>query len=146
MRIDGKWPEPNHRLWKLKSLRVTVRVTSNGPTKARKRLRKVGVLMPKGRSTVRMYDICHNEVGGVTNGRFKVEFHGLSGLKLVMTSPPHVSGMLVDVLDPLEIGCPQHGRIPLPEKLNTFCGLLDWRKRNDHILAPTIYSKTEGVI
>ena len=82
----------------------------------------------------------------MTNGRFKVEVWGLSGLELVLTHPPNVSGMLVDVLDPRERGCPKHSRIPLPDEPNTFHGILEWRKRDDSILAPTIYSKTEGVM
>ena len=54
--------------------------------------------------------------------------------------------MLVDVLDPRGRGCPQHGRITLPDEPNTFSGILEWKKRDDSILAPTIYSKTEGVM
>ena len=43
----------------------------------------------------------HNQyqVGGVTNRRFNVEVCGVLALKLMMTPPPHVSRMLVDVLD-----------------------------------------------
>ena len=61
-----------------------------------------------------------------------------------MSPPPHVSGMLIDVLDPQIYGCP-HGQIPAEGEPNTFRGLLDWKKRNDSILAPTIYSATAGV-
>ena len=38
MLVDGEWPEPNHLLWKLKPLRVAVRVTM--PQKARNKKRR----------------------------------------------------------------------------------------------------------
>ena len=74
-----------------------------------------------------------------------MEVHSFLGLKLLMTPLLHVSGMLVDVLDPQLPGCPKQHRIPVPDELNTFRGILDWKKKDDPILAPTIYSKTEGV-
>ena len=61
-----------------------------------------------------------------------------------MTPPPHVSGMLVDVLDPRLHGSPID-RIPVVGEPNTFRGILDWKKREGSILAPTVFSKTGGV-
>ena len=55
--------------------------------------------MLEGWSTTRTYNIHYNEVGGVTNGYFKVEVRGVSGLKLLMTPSSHVLGMLVDALE-----------------------------------------------
>lgn len=34
----------------------------------------------------------------------------------------------------------------LPGKANTFRKILDWKKKDNPILAPTIYSTTEGVM
>ena len=79
-------------------------------------------------------------------GALELKVWGLSGLELALTHPPHVSGMLVDILDPRESKRSSRGRIPLPDEPNTFRGILKWKKRDDSILAPTIYSKTEGVM
>ena len=62
----------------------------------------------------------------------------------MLTPPPHVSEMLVDVLDPRLVGT-SLGQIPALNEPNTFRGILDWKKRDDCILAPTIYSTSEGV-
>ena len=40
------------------------------------------------------------------NGRFNIEVRSFLGRKVAMTPPPHVSGMLVDVLDPCLHGIP----------------------------------------
>ena len=121
--VEGGWPNPNHALWKLMSLRVVVCVTLVlfCQTKGRKKAQS----MPKGWSTIRTYDIHHNDVGRVTNRCFKVEVCGVSGLKLLMTPPTYFLGVLVDVLDPLVICCPKQNKIPLPGNPNTFCGILD---------------------
>ena len=50
-------------------------------------------------------------------------------MKLLMTSLPHVSGMLVNVLDPQLTGCPKQHRILVPDKPNNFRGILDWKKK-----------------
>ena len=55
-----------------------------------------------------------------------------------------MSGILIDVLDPRLVGA-AHGQIPALEGSNKFRGIFDWNKKDDSILAPTIYSKTEGV-
>ena len=100
--------------------------------------------MPTGWSTLKTYVIIHEQVGGVTNGRFDVEVRSSLGRKVVMTPPPHVSGMLVDVLDPYLVGV-AHGQIPAVVNPNTFWGILDWKKRDDCSLAPTIFRTTAGV-
>ena len=61
-----------------------------------------------------------------------------------MTPPPHVLGMLVDVLDPRVPGASTN-LTPVVGEPNTFQGILDWRKREGSILAPTVFSKTGGV-
>ena len=60
--------------------------------------------MSKGWSTLRTYYIQHDWVGGVTNRRFNVKICSFLGWKLLMTPPPNVSGMLVNLLDPRTIG------------------------------------------
>ena len=72
------WIDPNHALWKLKSLRVVVCATSVlfCQTKWRKKAR----VMSEGWTIIRTYDIHQDEVGGVTNGCFKVELRGGLGL------------------------------------------------------------------
>ena len=54
--------------------------------------------------------------------------------------------MLVDVLDPKVQSSSRKQRTPLPGIPKTFHGILDWKKKDDTILASTIYSPTEGII
>ena len=61
-----------------------------------------------------------------------------------MTPPPHVSGILVDVLDPC-VHSVSTNLSPVVGEPNTVRGILDWRKQDDSILTPTIFSVTGGV-
>ena len=81
--------------------------------------------MREGWSNIKTYNIYHNKVGGVTNSCFKVDVHGISGLKLLMKPLQHVSAMLVAVLDPNVEICKRKQRPPLPEESNKFYGILD---------------------
>ena len=62
-----------------------------------------------------------------------------------MTPSQHVAGMLVNVLEPKDKG--RSSKLtPLPGEPNTFLAILDWEKKYDIVLAPTIYSLTGGVM
>ena len=124
--VDSEWPDPNHTVWKLHSIRVVVCITPWTHAKAKRKKRKretLEVSMPQGWSTVRTDFIQHDQVGEVTNGRFNVEVYSFLG-----RPPPHVSEMLVNVVDPQVHGRPQR-RIPVPDKPNTFRVILDWKKK-----------------
>lgn len=99
MIVDRGWLDLSDVLWKFKSLKVKVCVTPRSGCGWQTKRRKKALSMPEGWSIIRTYNIQHYEVGEVTNGDFKVEVCGVSGLELLMTKSPHVLGMLVDVLD-----------------------------------------------
>ena len=144
--VNGNWPAPNHLMWALQFTRVAVPISPwlICGNKRRKRMReKFAVSMLIGWSTVEMYVIQHEQVPEITNGRFNVEVCSFMGWKVVQTPPPHVSEILVDVLYPWIEGC-AHRQIPAIDEHNTFWGILDWNKKDDSILAPTIYRTTEG--
>ena len=66
--VHGAWPTTTEPIWKLKSLRVAVRITECKRT--RRKRRKLVTPTPEGWYEVRRYAEFHDNVGGVTNGRF----------------------------------------------------------------------------
>ena len=125
--VDGNLPAPNHLVWSLQSLCVAVLIPPwliRGNKRRKRNWETFAVAMPTGWSTVETYVIQHEQVGGVTNGRFTVEVRSFLGCKVAMTPTPHVSGMLVDVLDLLLVGTALCQILALDE-LNTFRGILD---------------------
>ena len=56
--------------------------------------------MPEGWSKVRRYLNTHDEVGGVTNGRFQIKVRSIAGVDIPRLDCLHVLGLLGDVLDP----------------------------------------------
>ena len=142
MLVHGAWPSTTKPIWKLNSLRVAIRI--NGCKSSQRKQQKVVMPMPKGWSELRRYFKTHDEVGGVTNGQFQIEVRSIVRMDVPLLELPHVSGLLGDTLDPTVNGS-STSRTPLLVEINTFRGLLDWSKRRDFILAPTIYHKTHGV-
>ena len=64
--VHGAWPTTTEPIWKLKSLRVAVRITECKRT--RRKQQKLVTPTPEGWYKVRRYAEFHDDVGGVTNG------------------------------------------------------------------------------
>lgn len=88
---------------------------------------------------MRKYKMCHDEVGGV-NGHFQVEVCGVSGVTLSTSYPPHISRMMDSVLDPKIVSRGEQTTL-LPGEQNSFLRILDQYKKEEDIVAPTIYYK-----
>ena len=69
----------------------------------------------------------HDEVGGVTNGKFEVEVRSLVGIELSHRPVSHVAGALGEALDELTPGC--RVDLPIAGALNSFRGVLSWAQR-----------------
>ena len=89
--------------------------------------------------------MCHDKVGGVTNSRFEIEVRSVLEADIPLLESQHVSGLLGDALDPT-VKSFLKLRTLLPEEINTFRGILDWQEKDNLILAPTIYHKTQVVM
>jgi hypothetical protein len=92
--------------------------------------------------------ISHSEVGGVTNGVFKVYIarNKLTQSSVCFGRRPAAPAKLRHVLDPTVTG----PRCALPRAMETPLGqtrdgLLHWTRRLGNISAPTVYSKTHWV-
>ena len=88
--------------------------------------------------------LSHTELGGVTNGIFRcrVARRNEAPDLLWPSDPLAVSSYLRQVIDPTLGGPLEETRPDLEHRdLNTASGLLDWNKRFDKVLVPTVYSK-----
>ena len=86
----------------------------------------------------------HEAVGGVANGRFQIKVQSIGGVDIPLLETLHVLGLLGDALDPTVLDHLTLSALLL-DKINTFRGTLDWRQKEDFILALSIYHKTHLV-
>ena len=90
----------------------------------------------------------HSELGGVTNGHFKVHIAQSTGLAVEIPSElqPAVRAKFKHVLDPTRPGIrcaiPSAKIAPLGQDEN---GLLHWTRRLNNVESPTVFSKTHWV-
>ena len=78
---------------------------------------------------------------GVSNGKFQVLIQARECIEADWSLPLGVSATLLDALDPTTQGYFNSPRLPLPKEgqPGTFRGLLEWRRRDEEIIAPTVY-------
>ena len=126
-------PGKNHAVWQSSTVEGVLWV-------ARGQIRTQEVTGWKIRREI----VRHNEVGGVTNGMFRVGVAIRQGSTRWRWKPKErfVPNVLCQVLDPCQSG--RKVEPPNEEKgpvVNTAIGLLDWGQRFGFVQAPTVYSK-----
>ena len=89
-----------------------------------------------------MYTVRHNEVGGVTNGKFCVEVRSVLGIELSRLPASHVAGVLGEALEDLTSG---HAvDLPTSGELNSFRGILSWAQQKQAVVVVKCVSSGQG--
>jgi hypothetical protein len=140
--IHGEWPSPEDPVWSLTTLSVAVRIQM----KQRRRTKKLKVTLAEGWRHEHAYVIQHDEVGGVTNGKFQVDIRSRNCPQpIVPFYPPGVSSKLGSALGGLENGR-EVNEPPEEGKLNSAAGILEWKNRSGEIHTTTVFRPGKGVL
>ena len=82
----------------------------------------------------------HQDLGGVTNGTFRVRAALREGLPNLQPRPPvGTQARLNQVIDPTIRGKEYTGPKPEEGTHNTYLGLLDWSQRHESVVVPMVY-------
>ena len=125
----------------MSTLQVGVRISRRGTR--RKRSKKEPADLPRGWLDSHRYLIAHQEVGGVTDGRFEVEIRTIIGTSLVLRSAPSVSGILGEAMDSMLPG--RVTAAPKAGQANTCRGILKWNDRYKTVIASSVFVPGMGV-
>ena len=121
-------------VWAIPNLVVAIRVKMA----ARRTRKKSKKTLPEGWTQEADYSLAHNEVGGVTDGRFTIETRSKGTVQSTAPRrPPSVSGKLGEALDATNSGAP--APFPIKDAVNTSQGIVEWTKRNDMIQTVSVF-------
>lgn len=144
--IIGKTAPNDRAYWERPELKVVMWIVERG--KERQGAKANARRWPVGWEII-MSQVGHDEVGGVTNGRFVLGVAIRKGQSMFtfQLEKDRASNSLKQVLNPRERGRLMKGKTELVQnsKTNTPSGLLDWKRRRGQVLAPSVYSTTDLV-
>ena len=138
---SGKLPDSEDLIWTMSTLQVGVRISRRGTR--RKRSKKEPADLPRGWLDSHRYLIVHQEVGGVTDGKFDVEIRTIIGTSLDLRSAPSVSGILGEAMDSMIPG--RVTAAPKAGQANTCRGILKWNDRYKPVIASSVFVPGMGV-
>ena len=141
--FQDAWPACEDSIWLMTCLKVAVQITLCFTNKSR------GWKRPKISFSdlwelSYQYDVSHNEVGGVIDGKFHVEVCAGIGWPVERLRAPRVSAVLGKALSDTTSGRQETSK-PKADQPNSYRGILQWKARACMIIAYSFFHRDGAV-